>query len=99
MAQTSEPKSLRLWGKIYGTEKDYYIVEGILEGEVDAEEGIEPRGTGANQFVYWVTENPGQEWIQLPELHPKHLLISRQIQHLFTGKFPLFLNLINLKGI
>jgi len=34
---------LKLWGKIKGTEKDYYVVEGTLDaGEAaEGEEGVE----------------------------------------------------------
>ena len=69
MATKTPVEKLRLWGKIRGTEKDYYVVEGILAaGEGDegaggeeggaAVEGMEARGTGINKFVYWVNNDP-----------------------------------------
>jgi len=51
---------MRFWGKIKGTERDYYIAEGKLEaaeGEGGGEDGQEPRGTGCNEYVYWVCNN------------------------------------------
>ena len=56
---------MRLWGKIKGTEKDYYIAEGTMEAAA-AEEGeeqvqtenVEPRGVGVNKFAYWVCNTP-----------------------------------------
>ena len=57
---------MRLWGKIRGTEKDYYIAEGKLDagGEEGGEGGAtglddeaEARGSGVNIFVYWVTNS------------------------------------------
>jgi hypothetical protein len=47
---------MRFFGKVHGTEKDYYIVEATVpdEGEGEANEAIEPKGTGVNQFSYYV---------------------------------------------
>ena len=64
---TSGASSLRFWGKIKGTEKDYFIAEGTQEaGEpVEGEESTEvaePRGQGVNKFVYWVCNSPLGEW-------------------------------------
>lgn len=66
---------LKLWGKILGTERDYFVVEGTLDGGEagDGEEppaGFEARGTGVNKFVYFVSNGPLEEWIQLPDLKP-----------------------------
>jgi hypothetical protein len=63
--------SMRLWGKICGTLADYFVVEATLEGggegaDGDGEENSEasePRGTGVNQFVYFVTNSPLKDWI------------------------------------
>lgn len=50
----SKATSMRLWGKIKGTEQDYYIAEGTLdavEGEGDdgaANPDNEARGQGVN---------------------------------------------------
>lgn len=56
---------MKLWGKIKGTQKDYYVSEGKLGGggegeeggEGGQEEGAEARGSGVNTNVYWVTNN------------------------------------------
>lgn len=64
--------SMRLWGKICGTKADYFIVEATLEGgeaaNEDGNEGnsievAEPRGTGVNQYVYFVTNSPLKQWV------------------------------------
>ena len=67
----------RLWGKIRGTVKDYYIAEGSLElgeaAEGEGGEGVdpgEPRGQGVNKNVYWVTNTVHGEWTLLPDLKP-----------------------------
>jgi hypothetical protein len=65
---------MRLWGKIVGTEKDYYIAEGVLEGGEGAEdgaepsEGMEPRGSGVNKYVYWACNGPLDKFVQLPDI-------------------------------
>ena len=91
LAEKSGSAKIRLWGRIYGTKADYYIAEGVLEGgeEGEGEEekpsDFEERGTGVNQFVYWVTHDSFSEWIQLPDLFPKYLKASREIKVVFTG--------------
>jgi hypothetical protein len=32
LARITGAQNLRLWGKIQGTEKDYYIAEGVYDG-------------------------------------------------------------------
>lgn len=61
---------MRFWGKIRGTNKDYYILEGTLDKveEVEGDEGAaqtevaEARGVGINKFVYWATNGPCLAW-------------------------------------
>jgi len=53
---------MRLWGKIRGTEKDYYVAEGKVEaaeGEPESQmaEDAEAKGTGVNVYTYWVTNS------------------------------------------
>jgi Radial spokehead-like protein len=56
---------LRFWGKIYGIQKDYWVVEGVLENSEEASEDwyIEKRGEGVNKLVYWVNDNLLEDWI------------------------------------
>ena len=82
---------MRLWGKITGTQKDYYIAEGTLEaagGEEGAEEpveGMEARGSGVNKFAYWACNGPMGEWTLLPDLKPVDIKNARAIKHNFSG--------------
>lgn len=51
--------SLTFFGKITGTDSDYYIAEGTVEGEEEAEgedkdADFEPKGTGVNKYTYFV---------------------------------------------
>ena len=92
MALKTGATNLRFWGKIYGTEKDYYIAEGKAEAEQDPDNPdedkgptFEPRGTGINEFAYWVTDSSLSEWKSLPDLLPGDVRATRMIKVLFTG--------------
>lgn len=95
LSTTSQATQLKFWGKIHGTEKDYFIAEGVLEGEDEVPEGeeevekpkdFEPRGTGVNKFCYWVTSNPvNVAWVKLPDITPDEIKASRVIKVSFSG--------------
>lgn len=84
---------MRLWGKIVGTEKDYFIAEGVVEGGEPAEgaedaepiEGMEARGTGVNKYVYYACNGPLGAWVQLPDLRPQDIINAKSIKYNFTG--------------
>ncbi len=83
----SGANQLRFWGKIYGTQKDYWITEGQLDSQ-EEDKGhylTEKRGEGVNRWVYWVTDNLLEDWIQLPDVQPAHIQVARLIKHIFTG--------------
>jgi radial spoke head protein 4A len=77
------------FGKIYGTEKDYYILQA---SEIDAPEGFNydndmehRKEDGINQFVYYVTNDLTSDWVELPDIKPSQLIGSRLIRYTFTG--------------
>jgi hypothetical protein len=59
LAILSGADRLRLMGKIYGSQKDYWIACGMLSQSEEDESDVmvEKRGEGANSLVYWVTDN------------------------------------------
>ena len=76
LSASSAATNVRLWGKIQGTMRDYYIAEGFTEaGQTEEEKpaGFEGRGTGVNKFVYWATNSPLEAWTQLPDLAPSDI--------------------------
>lgn len=82
--------SLNFFGKITGTESDYYIAEGTVDGEEEAEgdekeADFEPKGTGVNKYTYFVASDSLCEWIKLPDLTPAQMKASRCIKVLFSG--------------
>ena len=87
LAMMSGADALRFVGKIYGTKSDYWIVAGRLNEAEEAEEDpvVEKRGSGVNTLVYWVTDNPLNDWIQLPDCRPEWIVQARLIQRVFTG--------------
>ena len=84
---------MRLWGKIRGTERDYFVAEGKLEaaeegGDAGLAEDAEARGTGVNVFVYWVTNSSmctADAWTQLPDLNPKDIRNARSVKYCISG--------------
>ena len=56
LAETSGATSMKFFGKIMGTQKDYWIAQGILpeEEEVPTNPKVERRGNGVNTSVFWV---------------------------------------------
>ena len=80
---------LSFFGKIYGTEKDYYIVQAAeIDPKEDAnyDNDMEKRKEdGINQFVYYVTNDLTEDWVELPDIKPSQLIGSRLIRYNFTG--------------
>ena len=66
LAKQTGATNIRLWGKILGSERDYFIAEGTFDGGQDEYEekpaDFEPRGSGVNKLVYWVCNSPLESW-------------------------------------
>lgn len=77
------PRTVRFWGLIYGSKKDYFVAEGEKDGEAPPE--AEPRGSGVNKYVYWVNDSVTGEWIELPDAVPVTINLSRRLKKIFTG--------------
>jgi hypothetical protein len=87
LAIMSGADRINLCGKIFGTNNDYWVATGVLtkaEETVD-DRNFEVRGTGVNKYVFWVTTNLLNDWVQLPDAKPEHLIAARRIKHVFTG--------------
>lgn len=132
--------TIRFWGKIFGMQKNYLVVETELkdeeyakrnenyalednkvddlvadqlenitkEQEISGENELpklweslpplpkvhyeeppeppsEPSGVGVNKKVYYVCNEIGEPWHQLPDATPKQIRVGRQIYKTFTG--------------
>ena len=80
---------LTFFGKIYGTEKDYYIVQGAeIDPKEDAnyDNDMEKRKEdGVNKNVFYVTNDLFEKWVELPDVKPSQIRASRLIKYTFTG--------------
>lgn len=87
LAVLSGATSIKFFGKIFGSQKDYWIAQGTIVGEEEKSKNPlkEKRGEGTNTHIFWVTENLLKDWIQLPDAEPLHIEVSKQIKHIFTG--------------
>lgn len=97
LAQEQSASYIRFFGKIKGTQSDYYVVEATAEGgdaeggEEGAEEGVEKdpeqedKGTGVNKYTYFVATGCFSKWQKLPDLSPAKIAAARKIKVLFTG--------------
>lgn len=94
-ASTPAIERLRLWGKILGTDGDYYVAEGSIKMPADAtptplpgtpEYDVEPRGQGANVFSYWVSAGGAAPWVRLGAARASNIVAARSIKRLMTGK-------------
>ena len=75
LAKETEAKELRFWGKVLCQEKDYYVAEGIYSQEYADEvpADTEPKGTGANTYTHWVTQD-GNKKIKIFFISPRRLV-------------------------
>lgn len=74
LAAAKPHKSIRFFGKIYGTERDYYIVEAsgevaeeeeeekAADGDAEPDPLLEARGSGVNELTYYVAQDSLSEW-------------------------------------
>lgn len=80
---------LRFWGKILGTERDYFIAEVQRDGGGDDPEAddpdAEPAGSGANQYTFYATSDLRDNWHRLPDIKPSAIISARMIKRLVTG--------------
>ncbi|CAD7951880.1 unnamed protein product [Amoebophrya sp. A120] len=78
-------ESVRFWGKMLGTEKDYIVYEAKIAGEGHSTDSYEGRGTGANKFTYFVQNEPMGDLTQLPDVTTAQIQKSRSIQKYLSG--------------
>ena len=89
LSSTLGAGQVSFFGKIFGTTKDYYVAEAT---DIDAapdtnyENDMEKRKEdGFNRNVFFVTNNLWEKWVELPDVKPKQIIISRKIKYFFTG--------------
>lgn len=83
-----DARSIRFWGRIQGTQMDYYIAEAFEAKNLPEDtrpEGGEARGSGVNEYAYFVANQAKGPWVCLPDLDPSDLEAAKQIKVSLTG--------------
>lgn len=89
LSSTITSGSVQFFGKIIGSEKDYYIAEGVdmdPTGEINYENDMEKiKEDGVNRNIFFVTNDLSEKWVELPVVKPSQIIASRKIRYMFTG--------------
>lgn len=89
LAREEPMESIRFFGKIFGTQKDYYVCEAKMKDvekeAIDRETKKEVAGKGANEMTYWVANSPEGTWSRLPDVLPEQIITSRLMRRYLTG--------------
>ena len=82
LAMISGASSVKFFGKILCTEKDYWVAQGTLnvQEQMPTNPIQELRGKGVNETVFWVTHDLINDWIQLPDAQPEHIIAAQLIK-------------------
>ena len=79
---------LRFFGKIYGINSDYYIIQGLLKTYPmrNPQIHVESKGNeGINRFTFWVSNSILESWYELPDITHEQIVISRRFKYYLTG--------------
>lgn len=86
-------ESARFFGKVLGTQHDYYVFECTVSDYGDEpaapEDASAPpveHASGPNAYVYFVCNRPGGPMKRLPEVTPEQIRYARQLKQHFTGR-------------
>ena len=80
-------KKLKFWGKIFCTNKNYFVAEGLHRKNVvdSVPENWEHSGVGINALSFWVTNDLMEDWTELPVIGPEHLCVAFETKAMLTG--------------
>ena len=79
---------LRFFGKIYGINSDYYVLQGIVKDYPmkNPPKHVETRGNeGINRYTFWVSDSVLEYWNELPDITHEQLVASKKFKYIFTG--------------
>lgn len=95
--KTHSATNTRFWGKVFGVERNYYVVETETEEkELDEQANLEvnlikypneKRGEGINTKEHWVTTEltKPDKWVKLPLVTRQQMREARNIKYIFKG--------------
>ena len=79
---------IRFFGKIFGIESDYYVIQGIVKNYPMKNPPVheETRGNeGINHYTFWVSNSLLESWYELPDITFDQIKASRLFKYIFTG--------------
>ncbi|MCQ2816919.1 MAG: hypothetical protein MJ252_06615 [archaeon] len=79
---------IRFFGKIFGIESDYYVMQGILKDYPMKciPKHKETRGNeGINRYTFWVSDSVLEYWQELPDITHEQIKAARLFKYMFTG--------------
>jgi len=86
VAAETDAQSVRFFGKILGTQADYYVIEVLPKTPTVKEPTPEMEGSeGANKLVYYVAPSPAAAFVALPPLKASHVVASMTRKRFLTG--------------
>lgn len=88
LGQNESIEKLSFWGKVLGTQADYYVLEATQEVVLDDDE--DGAGAGgveelANKSVFYVSNQIGKDFVPLPNVSAAQVLGSMRIRKFLTG--------------
>lgn len=76
----------RFFGKILGTQKDYFVIEAKADAPGDdSAPGADAAGAGVNALAFYVAHSPAGPWVRLPDIGAHLVVAARAIKRCFTG--------------
>jgi radial spoke head protein 4A len=98
LLKESNVSKIRFWGKIYGIDADYYVIQGTMkDGPLPVMQPyVESKGNeGLNKYIFWVSSSILEDWYELPEVTNEHLMASWKFKYNFTGNLNAKVNAFN----
>jgi len=80
-------QKLKFWGKIFCSQKNYFVCEGLHSKTVvdSVKENWESAGVGVNAVSFWVTNSLMDDWVELPVIGPEHLSVAFETKVRLSG--------------
>ena len=88
LMQENDCEYIRFFGKIFGINSDYYIIQGLPRKfpPQNPVKHVEVRGSeGINKYTFWVSDSLLDKWTELPDITHEQLVVSRKFKYILTG--------------
>ena len=88
ISKENDCEFIRFFGKIYGLQSDYYIIQGLPRKfpMQNPPIHIESHGNeGINRYTFWVSNSILETWYELPDITSEQIVVSKKFKYIFTG--------------